>query len=202
MRRISLLVLILALAIAATAQTDTLQLLNGKQLATRIHLNDSLEQAFYRNAKGKLHKLDYDEIFAYRDSSGAYRVFYSPDSLSDNPLSVQQMSYYVLGEQHALATRLPRKYFLGGFVTGAGSVFLMPALGLPAYSSPIAAIGAGVGVTQIPSKTTHGAQQNLLENQNYQQGFRVATERRRNRSIWLGIGLGLTTGLIATLSLQ
>lgn len=202
LKRSILTLFFLGILLPTIAQQHELRLLNGKVKSTKkIEIDNTLKQIFYRTEKGRLKTLDFDEVYSLAYSDSVTQYFYAPKTDTDE-LTLAQMNDFLTGSSDALQQKKPWGYFAGGVGFGVGSVFLMPALGLPTMSSPVLTVVAGAGATKIPLKTKNITNTELLANPNYMKGYQEAAKKRRNKYTFLGLGIGLTASLLLNLSVR
>lgn len=191
---------LVVLQYGANAQSQ-IRLLNGKVIeSAKVEQNDSLRLVFYTTSKGKLKKLDFEELYSISSEGKKPFVFYKSDTLN-NQLTVEEMNFYLLGEQAARRNFKGWPYLLGGVGIGAGSVFVMPAVGLSSGYSPLLASGLGLGVGFMPIKNVKCSKSEMIENANFKEGYRSAAKRRRNRNLFVGIGIGLAAGIATSIAI-
>jgi hypothetical protein len=120
--------LALLLASAACAQLapfrpDRVLLMNGEVIETKVLGQSTLAVRFLetsRNGRSKERSEPTENVFSVTDSLGHERVWYFQDTVFGNTLSVQEMRWFIKGEQDARAGYRPRAAVWGGFLTGAG----------------------------------------------------------------------------------
>ena len=175
------------------AQTtfDTLLLVNGDIIIASI-TDTTKGEVSYKNPKAgrKDLSIENERIFSIKNSKSE-TVYYKLDSVEGNDLTVDEMRYYIKGEQDAQKGFKARGAFwcnvLIGAASGATGHFLCP---IPPF-----AFTALTGLPQV--KIDHSTVSNLeyLKHDTYVMGYeRIARGKRRTKSL-LGGGIGLVAGL-------
>ena len=97
-------------------------MMNGQVIPAKIVGQSSLEVRYQTLRKGKLkvREIPTEEVFSVTDSIGRERIWYFYDSAFGNDLSIDQMRWFIKGEQDARAGYKPFWPMVGGFVVGAG----------------------------------------------------------------------------------
>lgn len=136
-RRFILLLCILCFGSLVNAQ-DIIQLMNGQVIPAKILGQSTLEVRYQtlRKGRSKVREIPTEEVFSVTDSLGRERIWYFYDTAFGNDLSIDQMRWFIKGEQDARAGYKPFWPMVGGFVVGAGvtiglnlevnSLFLIP----------------------------------------------------------------------------
>jgi hypothetical protein len=191
--------ILISLTMRSVAQVDTLWLLSGKQIVSaKIVASDSLGRIYYVTEKGKTRDVSYDEAYSLRIADAANRIFYHPDTIRGEELDPAQMFDYIRGEHEALKQSSVGKFWTGIGI-GAGSVVLMPLIGLPTYTSPIIAGGTGIFVSRMQKDATLPEGFNNTNNY-FKEGYNYGVQKKRSRSLLIGVGVGLVAGFAVTLS--
>lgn len=102
---------------------DSILLMNGQVIPAKVIAQSTLEvryEEFGKNGRAKTRAEATENIFSVTDSLGRERIWYFHDTLFGNDLTVDQMRYYIKGEQDARAGYRPIWPMVGGFVAGAG----------------------------------------------------------------------------------
>ena len=126
-----LLILLLAMASAllsraqiATFKPDRILLMNGQIIETRVLGQSSFEVRyleFGRNGKQKERAEPNENVFSVTDTLGREKIWYFQDTVFGNELSIQEMRWFIKGEQDARTGHKPRIAIWGGFLLGAGA---------------------------------------------------------------------------------
>ncbi len=113
---------------AACAQSpfrpDRILLMNGEIIETKVLGQSTLEiryLEFPRKGVAKERSEPTENVFSVTDSLGRERIWYFHDTVFGNELTVQEMRWFIKGEQDARAAYRPRIATWGGFVFGAGA---------------------------------------------------------------------------------
>ncbi len=189
--------LITFIASKSFSQSDTILMLNGNIVITNI-IDTTGGSVSFKNPKhpNKNIVLDNDRIFSITNSKGEF-LYYVFDSIIGNEFTIDEMRYFIKGEQDAEKGFKARGAFWGGFAIGYGSGIL------GTFLSPVApfAFSLLVGIPKI--KIKKGTVSNLenLTQESYVMGYeRVARGKRKLKSlVGGGIGLGLGIGSFAVL---
>lgn len=103
---------------------DRILLMNGQIIETRVLGQSTLEvryQEFGRNGRTKERSEPTENVFSVTDSLGRERIWYFQDTVFGNDLSIQEMRWFIKGEQDARSGYRPRVAQWGGFLFGAGA---------------------------------------------------------------------------------
>ncbi len=193
MRRL-LLILILFAGHGLSAQ-DRILLMNGQEIQGRVLGQSTLEIRFLLDVKGKRKEEvePTESVFSVTDSTGKETVWYFHDPSFGNDLTVDQMRWYINGEQDARAGYRPTLPKLGGFLLGAGLV-----IGLDLEVNSLLIPPAYAGLMAWPRvHVTPGSVRNpLMEgDEHYAMGYSVVGRPKRVvHSLWstaAGVAVGL-----------
>ncbi|MBK9177231.1 MAG: hypothetical protein IPM46_13040 [Flavobacteriales bacterium] len=127
--RLRITILAIALVSICRAQLppfkpDRVLLMNGQIIETRVLGQSTLEvryQEFGKNGRTKERSEPTENVFSVTDSLGRERIWYFQDTVFGNDLSIQEMRWFIKGEQDARAGYRPRVAQWGGFLFGAGA---------------------------------------------------------------------------------
>jgi hypothetical protein len=113
---------LLALTRVGAAQ-DKILLMNGQTIEAKVIGQSTLEVRYLeRTRKGLRERAEPTaNVFSVSDSLGRERIWYFHDTIVGNDLTVDQMRWYIKGEQDAREGYKPWLPLLGGFVVGAGA---------------------------------------------------------------------------------
>lgn len=102
---------------------DRILLMNGQTIETKVLGQSTLEIRYLEQTrKGPRERAEpTDAVFSVTDSLGRERIWYFHDTIVGNDLTVDQMRWFINGEQDARAGYKPWLALLGGFVVGAGA---------------------------------------------------------------------------------
>ena len=120
MRFPALLVLLLSGLPVLLAQ-DHILLMNGEEIEGRVLGQSTLEVRYLqekRNGSLVERREPTSGVFSVTDSLGKEKVWYFMDTIFGNDLSVDQMRWFIKGEQDARRGYKPIWPMIGGFATG------------------------------------------------------------------------------------
>ena len=123
MRRSLLLLTLLACTLVGAAQ-DKILLMNGQVVKGKVLGQSTLEIRFLqevRNGRIRERAEPTEGVFSVTDSLGKERIWYFHDTVFGNDLTVDEMRWFINGEQDARKGYRPLWSTLGGFVLGAGA---------------------------------------------------------------------------------
>lgn len=175
----------------AQFDTDTIILLNGSMVITSI-IDTTNGVISFKNPKNdkKNFIIENDRVFSIKNSSGEYFI-YVYDTLIGNEFTIQEMKYFIAGEQDAQKGFKARGSLFGNVAVGA-------AAGITgSFLSPIApfAFTALVGIPKVKIKHKTVSNLEYLKQDTYLMGYeRVARKKRKIKSL-IGGGIGLGVGL-------
>ena len=170
---------------------DTILLVNGDVIIASI-TDTTKGVVSYRNPKaGKKDKsVDNDRIFAIKNNKGEM-LYYKFDSIAGNDLTIDEMRYYIKGEQDAQKGFKPRGSFWCNVAIGAASGVT------GSFFCPIPPFGF-TALTGLPKvKIKHATVSNLeyLKHDTYIMGYEKTARGKRRVKSMLGGGIGLVGGL-------
>ena len=120
------LLFLLAMFCSGIQAQDTLRLLNGRILIVEI-TDDSGANVFFdaekKNGRIKNYEVYKMEVFSIHKVDGEESVLYVQDPDMGYDLSVEEMRYFMAGQQDARAGYKAWPSMIGGFAFGAGTVF-------------------------------------------------------------------------------
>ncbi len=124
------LLFLVATAASSAQETSSLQaprldrilLMNGQFIDARVLGQSTLEIRYLADTrKGLQERAEPTEgVFSVTDTLGRERIWYFFDTIFGNDLTVEQMRWFIKGEQDARKGYRPFWPMVGGFVTGAG----------------------------------------------------------------------------------
>lgn len=134
-----------------------------------------------------------ENVFSVTDTLGREKIWYFHDTVFGNDLSVQEMRWFIKGEQDARNGYKPIWAMAGGFVAGAG---LTIGLDLEMNSMLIPPIYAAVMILPRVHVTRGSISDPLMEgDEHYAYGYaKVGRTKRVVRSListFAGVGVGL-----------
>ena len=195
MRFPALLVLLLSGLPVLLAQ-DHILLMNGEEIEGRVLGQSTLEVRYLqekRNGSLVERREPTSGVFSVTDSLGKEKVWYFMDTIFGNDLSVDQMRWFIKGEQDARRGYKPIWPMVGGFATGAG---LTMALDLEVMSMVVPPAYAGLMALPRVHVTPGSISDPLMEGDpHYAYGYaQVGRSKRVVRSLWstfAGVAVGL-----------
>ena len=127
MRTIFLLTLLLVMRCTLCGQTlkmDRILLMNGQTIDANVVGQSTLEVRYLMaTGRGLRERSEPTEnVFSVTDTLGREKIWYFHDTVFGNDLTVQQMRWFIKGEQDARKGYRPIWPMVAGFATGAGLV--------------------------------------------------------------------------------
>ncbi|MGQ0828554.1 MAG: hypothetical protein ACT4ON_09185 [Bacteroidota bacterium] len=171
--------------------TDTILLLNGNIIITNIIDSTGGSVSFKNPKKPKKNTvIENDRIFSITDSTGE-NIIYTYDTIIGNEFTIEEMRYFIRGEQDAQKGFKAKGAFWGNLFVGAGAgitgFFFSPAA--PFIFTALS------GVPKVKIKKECVSDLECLNHDAYLMGYeRVADKKRQLRSLVSG-GIGLAAGL-------
>lgn len=103
-------------------RNDRILLMNGQVIEARVLGQSTLEVRYLLEArKGLKERTEPTEsVFSVTDTLGRERIWYFYDTIFGNDMTVDQMRWFIKGEQDARKGYKPLWPMIGGFVAGAG----------------------------------------------------------------------------------
>ncbi len=175
---------------------DRILLMNGQIIETRVLGQSTLEVRyldFGKNGRSKETSEPTENVFSVTDSLGKERVWYFQDTVFGNDMTIQEMRYFIKGEQDARSGYKPRWAMLGGFVVGAGTTI---ALNLEVNSLFLPPLYAGAMILPRVHVTRGSISDPYMEGEeNYAYGYaKVGRSKRVVRSL-VSTALGIVVGV-------
>ena len=201
---LAVIILILYPVLGLSQTTEVLILVNGKKVVCANAIADTAfvnYQKVKKNGKLKqLTRLDREMIFSIERDSGEEVLYQpTPSQIRSGDFTVEQMRFFILGQQDAREHYKTHWWTLGGLVIGGG-------LGYAAYDQIyVAAIPFAytltAGFTPIDFQATPGRIHSEMNAEAYQIGyFRAAKSKRVFRALEssllgtaIGVGVGYAT---------
>lgn len=191
--RVFLLCVVVLISRVVFSQTapDTVLLLNGSMVVSTV-LDTPGGVTAIKNPKHpeKNDLIENDRIFSITNASGEH-VLYVFDSLQGNEFTVDEMRYFIKGEQDADKGFKAHGSFYGnlaiGALSGVTGYFLCP---IPPFL-----FVSLTGIPKVKIKKETVSNLDYLKQDAYLMGYeRVARKKRKMKSL-LGGGIGLGVGL-------
>ncbi|MEQ9186254.1 MAG: hypothetical protein RLP15_00855 [Cryomorphaceae bacterium] len=172
------------------AQEDQeILMMSGKLVTGKVTGQDSL-YLYYdhvkKSGKAKAKKLDLERVFSINGSEGEEKVIYYMDTAVGNYFSIDEMRFYIKGEQDAMKYYKGNWSILVGLPLTAGLSFLFVPTPLP-FAVPFAYLAAtGIPKYKIPKDRIESS--DLITEPAYVLGFeRVARNKRLFKSLAAGL---------------
>lgn len=175
----------------AQENKDTVILLNGDVvICTVIDTTEGLTSIKNPKNPKKNITVENDRIFSIKNQNGE-SIMYSYDTIIGNEFTVDEMRYFIYGEQDA-----DKKFKANGCLAIGAAVGLLSGI-TGSFFSPVPPF-AFTALSGIPKvKIKHETVSNLeyLDHQPYLMGYeRVARKKRKLKSL-IGGGVGLVAGI-------
>ena len=184
--------------VSAQENKDTILLLNGVEITTTVY--DTLFGLVrFKDPKPDKDPVEMEssDIFSIRNSKGEF-IKYVYDSAGDNNLTIDEMRYYIKGEQDAQKGFKPHGAFwtnvLIGAASGATGVFYCP---IPPFL-----FTALCGATKVKIKHSTVSNLEYLKHDTYVMGYEHVARGKRKLKSLLGGGYGLVGGIGAAIILK
>ncbi len=171
--------------------TDTILMLNGSRIVTSVvESNGLVTRCIHPKKTKKTFLIENDRIFSIKNATEE-KVIYVYDSINGNDLTLEEMRYYIMGEQDAEKGYKPRGALIGGVLIGAASgitgSFLAPV--------PPFVYTALLAIPKIKIKKRTVSDPELLKQETYLMGYERVARKKRNLQSLIGGGAGLVVGL-------
>lgn len=177
---------------------DTILLQNGELIYAKV-MRLSNEYLVVKESENVIQEfnIERDRVFSYMDGNGEH-VLYVYDTLIGNDFTVDEMRYFIRGEQDGRKGFKAYPSFYTNFIIGAaGGVtgsFFFP---IPAFTF---AILTGIPKVKIRKSTVRNLDD--LNHPPYIMGYERMARRNRKIKALIGGGIGLVAGLGTFLILQ
>lgn len=195
MKRLILFIIIIGFNLSSKAQ-DTIILLTGHIIPCKIYQENENVITCEYTKKGREERLILDtyRVFSIKFGNGEEKVYYQQDSTNGNWFTVDEMRYFIYGEQDAMKGYKSPITSVLGVMAGAGAgFFAMESLIL--FAAPLVyTTGNILPYIIIDRKTVRD--EKLLEQETYVQGYeRVARNKKiqnalKSSAAGLAIGIG------------
>lgn len=187
--------LFIALSASKAGAQDRILLMNGQVIDAKVVGQSTLEVRYLATRKGSLleRREPTENVFSVTDSIGRERIWYFHDTIFGNDLTVDQMRWYIKGEQDARAGYKPFWPMVGGFVAGAG---LTIGLDLEVLSLAVPPLYAGAMALPRVHVTRGSITDPLMEGDPYYAtGYATVGRSKRVLRTLLSTAVGTAVGL-------
>jgi hypothetical protein len=176
---------------------DTINLLNGKQIAPRsIHEEQNSTLLYYDvETRGKLKQkaVDLLDVFSIDYANVNTKQIYQQDTGLGYILSIPEMKHYIIGERAALKCYKSPWVSAGGFALGAVDTYF---IGFWGFLTPVV-YGLGMGFIDSKIKAPESVKQTYGNNNNFINGYKVIATQKKVKSALLGSFAGAAAFVIA-----
>ena len=194
--RAAILVLLLVIQALQGVAQDRILLMNGQVLEGRVLGQSTLEIRYLTETRrGTKERAEpTGSVFSVVDSLGVERIWYFYDTIYGNDLTVDQMRWFIKGEQDARTGYKPLWPVVGGFVTGAG---LTMGLDLEVLSLTLPPLYAGAMTLPRVHVTKGSITDPLMEGDEYYAlGYAKVGRSKRVVRTLISTAVGVVTGLL------
>lgn len=176
---------------------DTLLLMNGKELAVKI-MDDSGARIFFEAEKKNGRLKDFDihksEIFSVRKGGEEESILYVKDPDIGLELSVEDMRFYMSGQNDARYGFKTWPIAATGFAAGVGAVFYMEGGYSPFLATLIFPLGAQIPYIKIPKSSISNPKHALSEY--YVEGYNKTARSKKFIHTFLATFAGVAAGSV------
>lgn len=201
MARIFVLLLIVLSSLQLKAQ-DTIVLLTGHTLPCKIYQENEnvITCEFIKKGREERLILDAYRVFSIKFGNGEEKVYYKQDTVNGNWFTVEEMRYFIYGEQDAMKGYKSRMTTVLGVIAGAGAgFFAMKSLIL--LGAPLVYTAGNIlPYIIIDRKTVRD--EKLLEQETYVQGYERVARSKKIQNALKSSAAGLIIGIGAYFILQ
>ncbi|MES2838482.1 MAG: hypothetical protein V4667_13220 [Bacteroidota bacterium] len=184
-------------ALAQGLQLDTILLLNSQKVYGKvIDTTKNLVKYQYIGKKGKQFEsgIETERVFSIKYADGKESLLYSPDSTNDEEFSVEDMRYFIKGQQDAYEHYKTKKSFYTGIGMGlVGTYVVTPMVILSPVVPGIYSFVNGSRWMKI--KKMKGATAEDLTKDTYLMGYTKVVRNKRIQSSLKGSAIGLAVGI-------
>lgn len=193
--RVTLFMVLFVVGLTGNSQ-DRILLMNGETIEAKVIGQSTLEVRYLTTRKNgdlKERAEPTEEVFSVTDSLGRERIWYFYDTVFGNDLTIEQMRWFLKGEQDARKGYKPIWPMVGSFATGAGLVI---GLNWEMNGLFVPPITAGIMAAPRVHVTRGSITDPLMEGDPYYAtGYaRVGRSKRVIRCLiasFIGVGVGL-----------
>lgn len=180
------------------AKMDTVLLQNGEVIPCKVMRITENDLVLKQSEKVvREFNIDRDRVFSYTTSTGEH-LLYAYDTLAGNYFTVEEMRYFIKGEQDGKKGFKAKPAFYTNMIIGAASgvtgSFFFP---VPAFAFAIL-----VGIPKVKIRKNTVGNLDDLNHLPYIMGYERMARRNRKIQALVGGGLGLVAGLGTFLILQ
>ncbi|HVA98539.1 MAG TPA: hypothetical protein VNG53_06560 [Bacteroidia bacterium] len=179
-----------------SASNDSILLLNGDQFTT--HILDTLNDVVTLknpNGKKKNIKLGNERIFEIHFANGMQKMYYQKDSLQGDYFTIDEMSYFIKGEQDARKGYKPWWTTVGGAATGfGGGLFGSILAPIPVFAFLIA---CNIPKVRIPHESVSNME--YLKHDTYIMGYERVARSKRSFNVMKSGVVGLVVGIVVSI---
>lgn len=193
-----LLMVLLVNSVFSQEKTDSVLLLSGEYIPGKVIRVDD-ENVVMKASENTVQEfnIDRDRVFSYSGPFGE-KVLYTYDTLAGNYFTVDEMRYFIRGEQDGKKGFKARPAFYTNMLIGAASgitgSFFFP---LPPFTFAIL-----VGIPKVKINRNTVRRQEDLDHIPYLMGYERMARRNRKIQSLIGGGIGIVAGLGTFLILQ
>lgn len=194
MKKTGIALVIIFFSIGNLFSQESLLLNSGKRILISDIKIDSTGVIFYKNFKGKVNWIEYEDVFSWTRSDSVEVIFYKPACI-DVCFRIDQMRDYLHGQADG---RMVNTYSANiiGYVVGAGSGIFMSALGLFIISPLPPAINSGLLGAFRPKAEKKDIAEKYKENMHYKEGFSNSLRKKRVVNSIISGASGLVSGIV------
>lgn len=194
MKRLILFIIIIGFNLSSKAQ-DTIILLTGHIIPCKVYQENENVITCEFTKKGREERLILDSyrVFSIKFGNGDEKVYYQQDSTNGNWFSVDEMRYFIYGEQDAMKGYKSPMTSVLGLIAGAGAgFFAMESLIL--FAAPLVyTTGNILPYIIIDRKTVRD--EKLLEQETYVQGYERIARSKKIQNALKSSAAGLAVGI-------
>ena len=177
---------------------NTMLLTNGKKITIGQYKIGNNNILAYKNKKDKLKNIELEDVFSIVEKSGNEKIFYKSDSTNKEYFTVEQMRYFIKGENDAANNYKSPWTTVGGVIVGVGTVVSVPLVGLNSLYAPLLPIAynSSVGLIQVKTEKL-GIESQYIDNKHYVLGYKKTAKQKRITNSLFGSGIGIVVGIAA-----